>query len=83
MTPPPVLAGALHEIVTCAFPGVAANPVGAPGVARIAKETLEEVAAVKPPVSVIVAETEHVPVLRNATAPVLALIVQTDEVLVA
>ena len=80
VTPPPVSAGALHESVTCPLPGVAASPVGAPGTARMASETLGDVAAVKPPASVIAAEMVHVPVAINATTPVVELTVQTEVV---
>ena len=80
VTPPPVSAGALQEMVTCPLPGAAAKPVGTPGSARTASEMLAEVAEVNPPDSVIEAERVHVPVLTNVTTPVDAFTVQTEVV---
>jgi hypothetical protein len=50
--------------------------VGAPGIARIAKEMAGDVAAANPPAAVMVAEIEHVPIATNATNPVVEFTVQ-------
>jgi hypothetical protein len=72
--------GAVQEIVTWPFPGVATSAVGEPGIARILKEIPGEVALVNPTTSVIVAEIVHVPVLTKATKPEVELTVQTEVV---
>ena len=54
--------------------------MGTPGVERIANEIAGEVALVNPPASVIVAEMVHVPVVTNATNPLVALTVQIEVV---
>jgi hypothetical protein len=81
--PPPLFAGATQETLIWPLPGVAAKSVGGPGIARIAKLIAGDVAEVKPPVEEIVAVTTQVPVLANVTTPVVALIVQIEDVEVA
>ena len=78
--PPPLFAGATQETLIWPLPGVAVKPVGEPGIARIAKLIAADVAEVKPPVEEIVAVTAQIPVLTNATRPVVELIVQIDDV---
>ena len=50
--------------------------VGAPGIARIAKEMAGDVAAANPPAAVMAAEIEQVPIATNATNPVVGFTVQ-------